>query len=33
MFNLKWYEFKDGKKCELRHHYDVFIEKNTGIGL
>jgi hypothetical protein len=30
---LGWYEFGNGKKCELQHHLYVFIEKSLDLDL
>jgi hypothetical protein len=31
MFKLWWYEFGNGKKCELQHHLNVYFEKSLDL--
>jgi hypothetical protein len=30
-FKLWWYEFGNGKKCELQHHLNVVFEKSLDL--
>jgi hypothetical protein len=31
MFKLCWYELGNEKKCELQHHFNVFLEKSLDL--